>query len=138
MRETLAREGIEPYAFDPSTVRQMEVSLLSYVVHTPFHTPHSTHPILPPYLTHTPILPHVPPVVFLTGTTGCLWAAFSQAQDKQEYKHPWAVIGSTDATLDAGFSVYLRKYPWGNALSSEPDHSGTPPPPPNTPYPPPP
>ena len=33
---------------------------------------------------------------------------------------PWAVIGSTDAYLDAGAAVYLRKYPWGDALSSEP------------------
>mmetsp|Transcript_21746 Transcript_21746/g.65988 ORF Transcript_21746/g.65988 Transcript_21746/m.65988 type:complete len:675 (-) Transcript_21746:623-2647(-) len=72
VRETLAREGIEPYAFDPTSVRSME------------------------------------------------------QQDRQEYKPPWAVIGSTDAYLDAGVNVYLRKYPWGNALSSEPSHSDLP------------
>jgi septin family protein len=49
-----------------------------------------------------------------------------EQQDKQEYKLPWAVIGSTDAYLDAGATVYLRKYPWGNALSSEPAHSDLP------------
>ncbi|KAL1520117.1 hypothetical protein AB1Y20_023589 [Prymnesium parvum] len=49
-----------------------------------------------------------------------------EQQDHQEYKHPWAVIGSTDAHLDAGATVYLRKYPWGNALSSEPAHSDLP------------
>jgi septin family protein len=72
VRETLAREGIEPYAFDPASVRSME------------------------------------------------------QQDRQEYKPPWAVIGSTDAHLDAGVNVYLRKYPWGDALSSEPSHSDLP------------
>jgi len=49
-----------------------------------------------------------------------------EQQDKQEYRLPWAVIGSTDAHLDAGATVYLRKYPWGNALSSEPAHSDLP------------
>ena len=49
-----------------------------------------------------------------------------EQQDKQEYKQPWAVIGSTDACLDAGATVYLRKYPWGDALSSEPAHSDLP------------
>ena len=49
-----------------------------------------------------------------------------EQQDKQEYRLPWAVIGSTDAFLDAGATVYLRKYPWGNALSSEPAHSDLP------------
>ena len=49
-----------------------------------------------------------------------------EMQDKQEYRMPWAVIGSTDAYLDAGATVYLRKYPWGNALSSEPAHSDLP------------
>ena len=49
-----------------------------------------------------------------------------EQQDRQEYKHPWAVIGSTDSHLDAGATVYLRKYPWGNALSSEPAHSDLP------------
>lgn len=49
-----------------------------------------------------------------------------EQQDKQEYRLPWAVIGSTDAYLDAGATVYLRKYPWGNALSSEPAHSDLP------------
>jgi len=49
-----------------------------------------------------------------------------EQQDRQEYKHPWAVVGSTDAHLDAGSTVYLRKYPWGNALSSEPAHSDLP------------
>jgi len=46
--------------------------------------------------------------------------------DKQEYKPPWAVIGSTDEYLEAGHKVYLRKYPWGSALSSEPGHSDLP------------
>ena len=49
-----------------------------------------------------------------------------EQQDRLEYKHPWAVIGSTDSHLDAGSTVYLRKYPWGNALSSEPAHSDLP------------
>ena len=49
-----------------------------------------------------------------------------EAQDKCEYQQPWAVIGSTDAFLDAGHQVYLRKYPWGDALSSEPAHSDLP------------
>ena len=49
-----------------------------------------------------------------------------EAQDKCEYQQPWAVIGSTDAYLDAGHQVYLRKYPWGDALSSEPAHSDLP------------
>jgi len=49
-----------------------------------------------------------------------------EQQDKQEYKLPWAVIGSTDAHLDAGATVFLRKYPWGDALSSEPAHSDLP------------
>ena len=49
-----------------------------------------------------------------------------EQQDKIEYRMPWAVIGSTDAYLDAGATVYLRKYPWGNALSSEPAHSDLP------------
>lgn len=49
-----------------------------------------------------------------------------EQQDKQEYKLPWAVIGSTDAYMDAGATVYLRKYPWGDALSSEPAHSDLP------------
>jgi len=49
-----------------------------------------------------------------------------EAQDKREYKMPWAVIGSTDAYLDGGAAVYLRKYPWGDALSSEPQHSDLP------------
>lgn len=49
-----------------------------------------------------------------------------EQQDKQEYMSPWAVIGSTEAYLDAGTTVYLRKYPWGNALSSEPAHSDLP------------
>ena len=49
-----------------------------------------------------------------------------EAQDHEEYKMPWAVIGSTDSHLDAGVPVYLRKYPWGNALSSEPSHSDLP------------
>lgn len=49
-----------------------------------------------------------------------------EQQDKQEYKHPWAVVGSTDSHLEAGATVYLRKYPWGNALSSEPAHSDLP------------
>ena len=49
-----------------------------------------------------------------------------EQQDRQEYKLPWAVIGSTDAHLDAGATVFLRKYPWGDALSSEPAHSDLP------------
>ena len=49
-----------------------------------------------------------------------------EQQDKQEYKPPWAVVGSTDAYLEAGLTVYQRKYPWGNALSSEPAHSDLP------------
>ena len=49
-----------------------------------------------------------------------------EAQDKCEYQQPWAVIGSTEAYLDAGHQVYLRKYPWGDALSSEPAHSDLP------------
>lgn len=49
-----------------------------------------------------------------------------EQQDRVEYKPPWAVIGSTDASLDAGHTVYLRAYPWGNALSSEPGHSDLP------------
>eukprot|EP00967_Tisochrysis_lutea_P056217 scaffold70961_cov26-Tisochrysis_lutea.AAC.1 len=49
-----------------------------------------------------------------------------EQQDNQVYKPPWAVIGSTEAIRDAGFNVYLRKYPWGNALSSEPSHSDLP------------
>ena len=32
-----------------------------------------------------------------------------EQQDRQEYKQPWAVVGSTDAHLDAGATVYLRK-----------------------------
>jgi len=31
-----------------------------------------------------------------------------EKQDKQEYKPPWAVIGSTDAYLEAGHNVYQR------------------------------
>ena len=49
-----------------------------------------------------------------------------EQQDKQEYKPPWAVVGSTDAYLEAGLTVYQRKYPWGSALSSEPAHSDLP------------
>ena len=49
-----------------------------------------------------------------------------EEQDRTEYKPPYAVIGSTDPHLDNGATVFLRRYPWGDALSSEPMHSDLP------------
>ena len=49
-----------------------------------------------------------------------------EQQDRVSTNLKQAVISSTDAS-SAGHTVYLRAYPWGNALSSEPGHSTSPP-----------